>query len=115
MLDGLFSPLRIHGLELPNRVVMAPMSRHFSQGGVMPAEYGPYYARRAASGVGLIISECTGVPHATSLRTSNYPAFFGNALAGWRSVLAEVRKSGGHMMPQIWHAGLTRVQTQSAS
>jgi 2,4-dienoyl-CoA reductase-like NADH-dependent reductase (Old Yellow Enzyme family) len=70
-LDVLFSSYRLNALDLPNRVVMAPMTRSFSPAGVPTAEVAAYYRRRAENGVGLIITEGTGSavrPHSTSLR-----------------------------------------------
>ncbi len=88
---------------------MAPMSRHFSRDGVMIPDYVDYYRRRAEAEVGLIISECAGVPHPSALRQHGYPRFHGeDALAMWRAVIAAVHQAGGKMIPQIWHAGLTR-------
>ncbi|HEX4177375.1 MAG TPA: hypothetical protein VHY57_03015, partial [Rhizomicrobium sp.] len=59
-LDILFESYRLNALDLPNRVVMAPMSRYASPGGVPTAEVAAYYRRRAENGVGLIITEGTG-------------------------------------------------------
>ena len=70
MLDGadvspLFSPVSVGGLELRNRIVMAPMTRRFSPGGVASPvrTWRSYYARRAAAGVGLIVTEGMYVGH----------------------------------------------------
>jgi 2,4-dienoyl-CoA reductase-like NADH-dependent reductase (Old Yellow Enzyme family) len=59
--DALFTPFTVKGLTLRNRVVMAPMTRYFSPGGVLTSEVAAYYRRRAANAVGLIVSEGTGV------------------------------------------------------
>ena len=45
--NALFEPFRVNGLELPNRVVMAPMTRNFSPGNVPDAQVAAYYRRRA--------------------------------------------------------------------
>ncbi|WP_196871674.1 oxidoreductase [Sphingobium sp. JAI105] len=106
----LFEPVRIGTLDLPNRIVMAPMSRRFSQDGVMPPAYVDYYRRRAAADVGLILSECAGVDHASARRLPSYPSFHGaEALSRWREVIDAVHEAGGRMMPQIWHAGATKI------
>ena len=55
----MFKPFTCKGLSLPNRVVMAPMTRSQSPGGVPTAAVADYYARRAAADVGLIITEGT--------------------------------------------------------
>ena len=60
-LDSLFQPFSLKGLTLPNRIVMAPMTRSFSPAGVPGADVAEYYRKRAAGGVGLILSEGTVV------------------------------------------------------
>ena len=59
--DALFQPFAFKGLNLRNRIVMAPMTRSFSPGGVATEEVAGYYRRRAEAEVGLIVSEGTGV------------------------------------------------------
>ena len=59
--DVLFTPFTFKGLTLPNRVVMAPMTRSFSPDGVATEDVAAYYRRRAENQVGLIITEGTGV------------------------------------------------------
>jgi 2,4-dienoyl-CoA reductase-like NADH-dependent reductase (Old Yellow Enzyme family) len=104
--DALFKPFTFKGLTLPNRIVMAPMTRGMSPGGVATAEVAGYYARRAAAEVGLIISEGTGVARAASLNSPNIPRFHGEAeLAAWKTVIDGVHAAGGKMAPQLWHVG----------
>ena len=108
-LDKLFSPFRINGLELPNRVVMAPMTRGFSPGGVPTDDVAAYYQRRAEHGVGLIITEGTGVDRPASLNDANYPRFHGETeLAAWKKVVDAVHTAGGLIAPQLWHVGSAR-------
>ena len=108
-LDILFSPYRLKSLTLPNRVVMAPMTRSFSPGGIATPEVAAYYRRRAEKGVGLIITEGTGVARPASLNDPNIPRFHGEAeLAGWRRVVGEVHAAGGLIAPQLWHVGAVR-------
>jgi 2,4-dienoyl-CoA reductase-like NADH-dependent reductase (Old Yellow Enzyme family) len=95
-LDILFSSYRLNALNLPNRFVMAPMTRSFSPGGVPTAEVAAYYRRRAENGVGLIITEGTGVDRPAALSEPEMPHFNGEAaLAGWKKVVDEVHGSGG--------------------
>src|ERR1700676_805527 len=54
--DALFQPFKLKGLTLPNRVVMPPMTRSFSPGGIPTDEVAHYYRRRAEGRVGLIVS-----------------------------------------------------------
>ena len=75
--DILFSSYRLNALNLLNRVVMAPMSRYVSPGGVPTPEVAAYYRRRAEKGVGLIITEGTGVGRPAALNDPNMPHFHG--------------------------------------
>ncbi|MFA7439378.1 MAG: NADH:flavin oxidoreductase [Sphingomonadaceae bacterium] len=105
--EALFTPFRIAGLSLENRLVMAPMTRCFSPGGVPGADVAAYYRRRAEGGVGLIITEGTWIPHAGASNDENVPRFYGeDALAGWKKVVDAVHAAGGRIMPQLWHVGL---------
>ena len=108
-LDALFSPCRLNALTLPNRVVMAPMTRSFSPDGVPTAEVAAYYRRRAEKGVGLIITEGTGVDRPASVNEPGVPRFHGETeLAGWKRVVNEVHAAGGCIAPQLWHVGQKR-------
>lgn len=102
----LFTPFSAGALDLPNRVVMAPMTRYFSPRGIPGAGVAEYYARRAAGGAGLIISEGTFINHPAAGFSENVPHFYGEeALTGWAEVIAAVHEAGGRMMPQLWHVG----------
>lgn len=105
---ALFRPFRAGTLELPNRVVMAPMTRAFSPGGVPGPDVADYYERRAKGGVGLIITEGTWIPDPAASNDPNVPDFFGEAaLAGWARVLRQVQSAGARIIPQLWHTGLS--------
>ena len=109
--DVLFKPFDFKGLHLKNRIVMAPMTRSFSPGGVVTDEVAQYYKRRAAADVGLIVSEGTGVDRPASLNDKNVPRFHGEQeLAGWKHVIDEVHAVGGVMAPQLWHVGNVRTR-----
>ncbi len=110
----LFQPFTLQHLQLKNRVVMAPMTRSFSPGGVPTAEVAEYYRRRAANDVGLIITEGTVVGHASSANDLNVPHFHGEtALAGWKAVVDAVHGAGGKIIPQLWHVGSQRKPADS--
>ncbi len=97
---ALFKPFHMGSLELPTRVVMAPMTRSFSPGGVPNAKVIEYYRRRAAAGVGLIITEGTTVGHKASNGYPNVPQFFGEAaLAGWKKWLKRSMPKAGRSSP----------------
>ena len=109
--SALFNPFQYGPLRLANRIVMAPMTRSFSPGGVPGPDVAAYYRRRAENQVGLIISEGTLVHHAAAGNDPNVPAFHGTAaLAGWAHVVGEVHAGGGRIMPQLWHVGSMRRQ-----
>ncbi len=109
--NPLFEPFAFKGLKLPNRIVMAPMTRSKSPGGVSTSEVADYYARRAAAEVGLIISEGTGVARPISVNDPGVPRFHGdNEIAAWKGVIDAVHAKGGLMAPQLWHVGAVRAQ-----
>jgi 2,4-dienoyl-CoA reductase-like NADH-dependent reductase (Old Yellow Enzyme family) len=109
MADILFQPFRVRTLDLPNRIVMAPMTRNQAPGGIPGAANAAYYRRRAEGGVGLILSEGTVVDRPASRNNPGIPFFHGEAaLGGWQEVVDAVHAAGGRMGPQIWHTGSTR-------
>jgi 2,4-dienoyl-CoA reductase-like NADH-dependent reductase (Old Yellow Enzyme family) len=107
--DTLFRPLTLGSLTLKNRIVMAPMTRSQSPGGVPTEAVAAYYRRRAEGGVGLIVTEGTVIDHPGANGYPAVPRFYGDdALAGWRRVVNEVHDAGGVIIPQIWHVGSVR-------
>lgn len=100
----LFSTLRLGTLTLPNRIVMAPLTRcRAGQGNVPGPLASLYYAQRASAG--LIVSEATQiVPEG-----QGYPATPGihsdEQEAGWRAVTDAVHAAGGRIFLQLWHVG----------
>ncbi|WP_405624048.1 NADH:flavin oxidoreductase [Streptomyces sp. NBC_00076] len=111
--EVLSRPVDLGGLTVPNRIAMAPMTRAFSPGGIPGADVASYYARRAAAGVGLIVTEGTYVDHASAGQSDTIPRFHGEEqLAGWAKVAEEVHAAGGTIVPQLWHIGMVREQGQ---
>ena len=107
--EKLFEPFVLNGLRLPNRIVMAPMTRNFSPGGVPGENVAAYYRRRAEGGVGLIITEGTIIGHPAAGHKPETPQIYGEAaIAGWSRVVQEVRAAGGRIMVQLWHLGANR-------
>ncbi|WP_404198257.1 NADH:flavin oxidoreductase [Streptomyces tauricus] len=107
--EVLSRPVSLNGLTVPNRIAMAPMTRQFSPGGVPGEDVASYYARRAAAGVGLIVTEGTYVDHASAGNSDRVPRFHGEEqLEGWAKVAADVHAAGGTIMPQLWHIGMVR-------
>ncbi|GHG51281.1 NADH:flavin oxidoreductase [Streptomyces griseocarneus] len=102
-------PFTLGDLTVGNRVAMAPMTRRFSPGGVPGEDVAAYYERRAAGGVGLIITEGTYVARDAAAAYDRVPHFHGEeALAGWARVAERVHRAGGRIMPQLWHTGVAR-------
>jgi 2,4-dienoyl-CoA reductase-like NADH-dependent reductase (Old Yellow Enzyme family) len=109
----LFRPFALSKLSLANRVVMAPMTRQMSPGGIPGPEVAAYYRRRAENGTGLIITEGTVVDDPVSTMNVDIPNFYGPALDGWLRVVDAVHEVGGKIMPQLWHVGMARNPTEA--
>lgn len=108
--SALFTPFTLRRTTLANRIVMAPMTREHSPNGVPGLDVAAYYARRAAGGCGLIITEGTLVNHPAAGRSTQVPRFYGDdALQGWARVVERVHARGGLIMPQLWHVGSDRL------
>ncbi|MEO1015479.1 MAG: NADH:flavin oxidoreductase [Pseudomonadota bacterium] len=105
----LFQPFSCRGMTIPNRIVMAPMTRSQSPGGVPGENVAEYYARRAASDVGLILTEGTTVDRGGASNDPNVPNFHrADSLAGWKNVVDAVHAEQGVIGPQLWHVGMMR-------
>lgn len=107
--QSLFQPFALGNMTLPNRIVMAPMTRAFSLGGVPGEDVLNYYRRRAEKGVGLIVTEGTVINHPAASANPNVPYFHGDqALNGWAKIVKSVHEAGGRIIPQLWHVGTQR-------
>lgn len=100
----LFSPVKLGGIALSNRVVMAPLTRNRAGEGGVPQDMNvKYYEQRASAG--LIITEATPV----SPMGHGYPLLPGiytdAQIAGWKKVTDAVHAKGGKMVMQLWHVG----------
>ena len=100
----LFSPVKLGGIALNNRIVMAPLTRNRAGEGGVPQEINvQYYAQRASAG--LIITEATPI----SPMGHGYPLLPGiytdAQIAGWKKVTDAVHANGGKMVMQLWHVG----------
>ncbi len=105
----LFQPFELKNLSLPNRIVMAPMTRRFSPNGVPTERVAEYYRRRAAGGVGLIITEGTTIGRPAASNDAAIPNFHDAvSLEHWERVVSAVHDAGGKIAPQLWHQGLAR-------
>jgi len=105
-IEPLLQPFTLRGLTLPNRVVMAPMTRYRSPLGVPTDEVASYYGRRAATGLGAILTEGVALPHYAAGDHPDIPRIDGvEVLDGWRKVIGAVHAAGGRILPQLWHQG----------
>jgi N-ethylmaleimide reductase len=103
-MTSLFDPLHLGALELPQRILMAPMTRARGTRDHLPTKMMVEYYRQRA-GAGLIISEAIGItqqglgwPYATGLWSDEQ-------VAGWRQVTDAVHAAGGQIIAQLWHMG----------
>jgi 2,4-dienoyl-CoA reductase-like NADH-dependent reductase (Old Yellow Enzyme family) len=103
-MPGLFNPLKLGSLELPNRIFMAPLTRARAGREAIPNQLmARYYAQRASAG--LIISEATGISR-EGLGWPNAPGLWNDAqVEGWKGVTDAVHKEGGRIVAQLWHMG----------
>ncbi|SHH80324.1 alkene reductase [Cognatishimia maritima] len=104
MTSNLFQPIKVGKMTLPNRVIMAPMTRGRSGAdGVPTATVAEYYGQRASAG--LIITEATAI----NARGDGWPGAPGiyndKQQAGWSLVADAVHKNNGRIFMQIWHMG----------
>ncbi|MEO3973628.1 alkene reductase [Streptomyces sp. CAU 1734] len=101
---ALFEPVRLGDLTLPNRMVMAPMSRARADSAGTPGTLmADYYAQRASAG--LIVAEGTH-PSAAGAIGPGAPGLFTDAHQdGWARVADRVHAAGGHVFLQLMHAG----------
>ena len=102
--NDLFAPIKLGALELPNRIVMAPLTRSRAVAGNVPNPLAvTYYTQRASAG--LIISEATQI----CPQGQGYPATPGihtpEQVTGWRKITDAVHAAGGRIVLQLWHVG----------
>ena len=102
---AILSRLVVGPLTLRNRVVMAPMTRERANNGIPTPAMAEYYRRRAAGGVGLVLTEGTP-PDLTGAFGSTVPQFYGDeALSGWSTLVNAVHGEGAAIFAQLWHVG----------
>ena len=102
-MTALFDPVRFGELALPNRIIMAPMTRNRARATIPGERNAIYYAQRASAG--LVITEATQV----AARGIGYPDTAGihddAHVRGWRLVTDAVHRAGGQIALQLWHVG----------
>jgi N-ethylmaleimide reductase len=103
MSQRLFSPVHLGAVELPNRILMAPMTRARTPTTVPNAANATYYTQRA--GAGLILTEATQVSIQGRGAWATPGIHTAEQIAGWRKVTESVHAAGGRIFCQIWHSG----------
>lgn len=100
----LLSPVKVGRYELPNRVVMAPLTRNRAGAGNVPGPLNAtYYTQRASAG--LLITEASQIAP-EGLGYPNTPGIYSpEQVEGWRLVTDAVHAQGGRIFLQLWHVG----------
>ncbi len=103
-MTSLFDPIQVGDLSLPNRIIMAPLTRCRASEGRVPNELmQEYYAQRA--GAGLIITEATAV-RPMGVGYPDTPGIWSDEqVVGWKKITDAVHQAGGRMFMQLWHVG----------
>lgn len=103
-MPSLFDPIRLGSLDLPNRILMAPLTRARATRAHVPTPImAEYYAQR--SGAGLIISEATGISQ-EGLGWPYAPGIWSEQqVEAWKPIVKAVHDKGGRIALQLWHMG----------
>lgn len=102
-MPSLFDPIQVGALRLPNRIVMAPLTRNRAPRAIPNALMAEYYTQRASAG--LLITEATAIS-AQAQGYADVPGLYGTEqLDGWKKVTDAVHAAGGRIVVQLWHVG----------
>jgi N-ethylmaleimide reductase len=102
-MKSLFDPVQLGALRLPNRIVMAPLTRNRAPDAIPTPLMAEYYAQRASAG--LLVSEATAITH-QGQGYADVPGLYGTEqLDGWKRVTDAVHARGGRIFCQLWHVG----------
>ena len=100
----IFDPIKLGDLELPNRIIMAPLTRCRADEGRVPnALMAEYYVQRASAG--LILSEATSVTPMGVGYPDTPGIWADDQVRGWTNITKAVHAAGGRIMMQLWHVG----------
>jgi N-ethylmaleimide reductase len=100
----LFEPYTLGPITLPNRLVMAPLTRNRAVAGMVPSPLAvEYYGQRASAG--LLITEASQVSQEGQGYQDTPGIYSSEQVAGWRKVTDRVHERGGRIFIQIWHVG----------
>ena len=102
-MPSLFDPIQVGKLLLPNRIVMAPLTRNRAPDAIPTSLMAQYYAQRASAG--LLITEATAIS-AQGQGYADVPGLYGiEQLDGWKRVTEAVHERQGRIFVQLWHVG----------
>ncbi len=100
----LFEPYKLGPITLPNRLVMAPLTRNRAVAGLVPNPLSiEYYGQRASAG--LLITEASQISHQGQGYQDTPGIYSREQVAGWRKVTDRVHERGGRIFIQLWHVG----------
>ncbi len=100
----LFTPLQLGAITLPNRILMAPLTRCRAEANHVPGELmAQYYSQRASAG--LIVAEATMVMEGNSAFWMEPGIYSEEQVRGWKLTTDAVHAAGGHIFLQLWHGG----------
>ena len=103
-MQALFKPLQVGALLLPNRILMAPLTRTRAEAEHVPGDLmAEHYAQRASSG--LLIAEATMAMGGNSAFNTEPGIYSAEQIAGWKKTTDAVHAAGGRIFLQIWHGG----------
>lgn len=104
-LPHLFSPLKVGGLEIRNRILMTGAATNMAYGGVPGEQFADYYAERARGGAGLIVTEMTVVHPSGIVMSRAVQNWDDRIVSGLAPVAAKVHHFGGRIFAQGGHPG----------
>ena len=104
MSDFLFQPYRLHDLNLPNRIVLSPMTRGRAGAARIPNRLmAEYYSQRSSAG--LLVTEATSISEEAE-GFSESPGIYTDLMTdGWKHTTKAVHEKGGVIFLQLWHTG----------
>lgn len=105
LIEKLFTPVCVGDITLPNRIIMAPLTRcRTNEPDNIPTDMNQvYYTQRASAG--LIISEALHIAKSAQGYVGSAGLFTDEQELGWKKVVDAVHCQGGHLSAQIWHVG----------
>ncbi len=102
--ESLFQPFRLHNLELPNRIVLAPMTRSRAGKGRIPNDLmATYYEQRSSAG--LLITEATTISEEANGWNESPGIYTTEMASAWGKIVQRVHAKGGRIFLQLWHMG----------